>query len=231
VSGAPALPTGTLPAAPPALAGRVVAVTGASSGLGRSLVELCLAEGASVAGFARRPVEGVAPGARFLGRRGDVTHPGEAERWLDDVEREAGALDVLVNAAGVLADDLSLCLAVHVHAPARLIAHVAPRMARRGRGSIVNVTSDLSRVAAPRHWAYAASKAALNSLTLSVAARLLGTGVRVNGLHPGRIRTPMNPGGTDEPDVVWAMFLTLAGRDDGPTGRFFGPDGELPWFR
>jgi NAD(P)-dependent dehydrogenase (short-subunit alcohol dehydrogenase family) len=224
------LPTAALPPGLPSLAERVVAITGASSGIGRSLVDLCLGEGAVVAAFARRPVEGVTPGARFLGTRGDVTRVGEAERWLDETERAAGAIDVLINNAGTLHGDLAACFAVNVLAPARLMDRVAPGMARRGRGWIVNITSDLSRLAAPKLAAYAASKAALNSLTQSWAARLAPTGVRVNGLHPGHIKTAMNPLGPDAPETAWPMFLTLVTcAADGPTGRFFGPDGELPW--
>ena len=80
---------------------------------------------------------------------------------------------MLINNAGVLGDerDLAACFAVNVFAPHRAMELALAGMASRRRGWIVNITSDLARVAAPRHVAYAASKAALNSLTASWAAR------------------------------------------------------------
>jgi NAD(P)-dependent dehydrogenase (short-subunit alcohol dehydrogenase family) len=225
------LATSALPRGAPALAGKVVAITGASAGLGRSLVDLCLAEGAFVSGLARRPVTGLAPDARFLGWQGDVRDAAEVGRWLDELGRAAGAPDALINNAATLGtdDDLDATFALNVVAPHLLIARVTRPMVARRRGWIINVTSDLARGAAPKQLGYAASKAALNSLTLSWAARLAQHGVRINALHPGWLKTELNPGGPHPPSTAWPMALTLLTCEPRVTGRCFGPDGELPW--
>jgi NAD(P)-dependent dehydrogenase (short-subunit alcohol dehydrogenase family) len=236
----PPLPMATLPPGPPALAGRVVLVTGGSSGLGRSLVDLFLGEGALVSTLSRRPAPGVRAEwqERFVAVQGDLARPGDGAGWLRGILASAGKIDVLVNNAALVdgdvvdgaAADLGRILAVDVIAPHELITLAAEGMRDRRHGRILNITSDLSRRPAPGHLAYAAAKAALNSLTMSWAARLRGTGVLVNALHPGHLRTRMNPAGQLLPEVTWPMVLALCScGSDGPTGRFFTPQGEARW--
>jgi NAD(P)-dependent dehydrogenase (short-subunit alcohol dehydrogenase family) len=231
----PPLPMATLPAGPPALAGRVALITGGSSGLGRSLVDLFLGEGALVSVLARRPVAGVRAEwqDRFIGVEGDLARPADGAGWVRRVLDAAGRIDVLINNAALIdgdGADLRQILAVDAAAAHELIALTAEGMRARRHGRIVNITSDLSLLPAPRHIAYAAAKAALNSLTMSWSARLRGTGVLVNALHPGHLRTRMNPAGTLSPEVTWPMVLALVTcGSDGPTGRFFTHLGEARW--
>jgi len=237
------LPISPLEGGPPMLPDRVVLVTGGSSGLGRSLVDLCLDEGARVATLARRPVEGVPPDAapRLAATTGDLSVPGVAEAWVEDVLARWGRIDALINNAAIadgdpvdgVPADLTRVLAVNVVAAAELIRLVVEPMRRVGRGRIINVTSDLSVVPAPAGLAgYAASKAALNSVTSTLAALLRSHGILVNALFPGHFRSRLDPTATASPRIAWPMTLSLLTcGDDGPSGRFFSDRGELAWFR
>jgi 3-oxoacyl-[acyl-carrier protein] reductase len=163
--------------------GRTALVTGGSRGIGRAVV------------------------ARFelLGAR--VLAPTHAELDLADaaaVEAYAAALDepvdVLVNNAGInpLAgideltdDDLEETLAVNLTAPLRLCRALAPRMAARGYGRIVNVSSVWTVVGKARRLPYTVSKTGLNGLTRSLAVELAPRGVLVNAVAPGIVATEL----------------------------------------
>lgn len=163
--------------------GRVALVTGGSRGIGRAVV------------------------ARFgqLGAR--VLAPTHAELDLADavaVEAYAAALDesvdILVNNAGVnplggideLADEvLEKTLAVNLTAPLRLCRALAPGMAARGYGRVVNVSSVWSVVAKQRRLPYMVSKTGLNGLTRSLAVELAPHGVLVNAVAPGIVATDL----------------------------------------
>jgi len=188
------------------LEGRRALVTGATSGIGRATAEALAAEGAHVlvSGRDERRGADVLASIRGVG--------GEAEFAIADLSSspqvralaaEAGVLDILVNNAAVfplspteeLADEtFDEIFAVNVRAPFLLVAAIAPRMAARGRGVIVNLTSVASELGQVALSAYGASKAALGLLTKAWSAEYATAGVRVNAVMPGITRTP----GTEE---------------------------------
>jgi NAD(P)-dependent dehydrogenase (short-subunit alcohol dehydrogenase family) len=188
-----------------------VLVTGGSRGLGRALGEELAARGAKVVLVAR---EAAALEEAVAGIRG---RGGEAHGIVADVgDREAtyaiagqaatavGEIDWLINNASTLGpvplrllldtdcEDLSQALAVNLVGPFRLTKALVGPMVLRGRGTVLNVSSDASVEAYERWGAYGASKAALDHLTRTWAAELAGTGVRVLAVDPGEMNTRMH---------------------------------------
>lgn len=190
------------------LQGRVALVTGGSRGLGRAMVLGLARAGADVVIASRRleACERVADEVRTLGRQALAVsaHAGQPESLdglLDATWARFGRLDILVNNAGtnpVTAGLSALTPAlfrkvfeVNTQGPWYLASRAAPRMARHGGGSIVNVISVAGLKPPAYQGFYAASKAALHALTQVMAAEWAPLGVRVNALAPGAYRSDM----------------------------------------
>ncbi|MGV9246185.1 SDR family NAD(P)-dependent oxidoreductase [Streptomyces sp. NPDC003710] len=209
------------------LSGRVALVTGATSGIGAATAELLAERGAHVLVAGRNPARGesVVAGIRDRGGKADFVAAdlGEPEsvRQLagEAVGLGGGSVDILVNNAGIFPfsqteqtthGDMDAVYGLNVMAPYQLVAALAPAMAERGRGAIVNV----STVAAARGFAglglYGSSKAALDLLTKAWAAEFGPRGVRINGVAPGPTRTEGTAGMGDDLDALAA---------DAPAGR------------
>lgn len=173
-------------------AGRVAVVTGGTRGVGAAIADALEGAGAAVARVGRS-----AP--RF---RCDVTRPEEVERLRAQVEAQLGPAQVVVNAAGVFGplerigeDDPRAwveTLEVDLVAPYLVCRAFLQPMLEAGFGRIVNLTSAASlHPPGPNGSAYATAKAGLNQLTRHLAARLDGTGVTANVIHPGDVKTEM----------------------------------------
>jgi 2-deoxy-D-gluconate 3-dehydrogenase len=187
------------------LAGRVALVTGASRGIGRAVALALGAAGAAVACCARSAdqVNATAAairagGGRAQGIRLDVTRRAEIERAVSEAAALLGVPDVLVNNAGIILEKKSVevtdeewedVLATNLTSMFRLARAVAPGMIERRRGKIINVGSMYGRIGVPRYAAYCASKAAVESLTRSLAAEWARHGIQVNCLAPGYMNT------------------------------------------
>jgi NAD(P)-dependent dehydrogenase (short-subunit alcohol dehydrogenase family) len=187
-------------------AGRTALVTGGNSGIGRSVATQLAARGAHVVISGRDAVRGqeVVDQLRAAGGTADFVQADLAE--LDSVrslakqaiELGGGHVDVLVNNAGIFPfgptaevpdTDFDAVYAVNVRAPFYLVAELAPLMAARGSGAIVNVTTVVAYVGMAGMAAYGSSKAAVELLTRSWAAEFGAAGVRVNAVSPGPTRT------------------------------------------
>jgi NAD(P)-dependent dehydrogenase (short-subunit alcohol dehydrogenase family) len=180
-----------------------VIVTGATRGIGRATVEAILKRGGKVVAVARdaealRALEGSAPD-RVRGVAADLADvagvPALAERAIEAF----GSVDGLVNCAGIARyervediglDSIEAQLRVNVIAPLLLSQAVAEHLRDRG-GAIVNVSSTLSEHVAESTVVYAATKAALNTLTKGLALELAPAGIRVNAVLPGGVETDM----------------------------------------
>ena len=192
-----------------ALAGRVVLVTGASSGIGESLARYCASIGCKVVLVARREEELerickdiTASGGTASYVVADLSDYEACDRAVTTAVERHGRVDVLVNNAGrsirrPLTEsldrfhDLERVMQINFFAPARLIRAVLPGMSARREGTIVNVLSAGAGMASPRFGAYTASKAALGQLADTLAAEHLHEGVRVVNAYLGWVRTPM----------------------------------------
>jgi NAD(P)-dependent dehydrogenase (short-subunit alcohol dehydrogenase family) len=200
--------------------GRVVIVTGAGAGIGAAVAAGLSEAGARVFGLDLRYDSPELPYRALIY---DVTDDRALEAALDAVMEVHGALDGLVNAAGVSlpGDDVYSrerfleTTSVNTLAPLRLSWMAAQKMkAPPGRGgSIVNVTSLGAHLGFPDNPAYQASKAALGQLTRAMAADFAAWGVRVNSVCPGYVRTAMTQGSYDDPSANAARSSrTMLGR-------------------
>jgi len=194
--------------------GRVVLVTGASSGIGRDTARAFAARGATVVAVARR--EGLlqtliedcrrdAPASSYLA--GDLGGRGFAEEIIADTVARHGRLDVLVNNAAVPKHkhvlklepgEAEAVLRINFLSPLWTTLAALPVMLRRGGGVIVNVSSFAAKVTPPREAIYAASKAALNAFSEGLWHDLAGTNIHVALVNPGPIDTEIWQKG-DEP--------------------------------
>jgi NAD(P)-dependent dehydrogenase (short-subunit alcohol dehydrogenase family) len=188
------------------LAGTVALVTGASSGIGKATALSLAGRGAHVLAGGRDAGrgEGVVSAIRASGGKADflaveLASAGSA-RELARLALEAGGgqVDILVNNAGVFPagptqgtteEDIDRVFAVNVKVPFVLVAQLAPAMAARGKGAIVNVGTMAAEFGIAGMALYGASKAALNLLTKAWAAEFGPSGVRVNAVNPGPTRT------------------------------------------
>jgi NAD(P)-dependent dehydrogenase (short-subunit alcohol dehydrogenase family) len=197
---------------------RTALVTGGTHGIGRAIVERFLAEGARVATVARETGEDLPPEVAFLPF--DLADPSGLAELVARVEQAIGPLDILVNNAGIWRDTPSLgldpgdwqqVLAVNLTAPVLLATAVAPGMAARGYGRIVNITSIHGRFAAEAALAYAAAKAGLEQATRNLAVDLAQRGILVNAVAPGFISTRLSVvDGVHERDTDWYQSVYVA---------------------
>lgn len=202
---------------------KVILVTGGAQGLGEAVCRHMAGRGWRVAA-ADINAEGarmvaVACARDTVGAFPVVVDLGTPEgpvRMVEETVREAGRIDVLVNCAAaapaegfleMTAAAWETALAVNVRAVALATAAAAREMAKQGGGRIVNITSAAARMALPNYAAYAATKAAVDSLTRSAAVALARDGIRVNSLSPGMMDTPLQMR-TEE------TFCRLQGRGD-----------------
>lgn len=183
------------------LTGRTALVTGATAGIGRAVALQLAARGADVLVHGRDPERAAEVVQEITDQGGTARFVAADLTVAEDVlalAATAGDVDILVNNAGIYVftstpdtspDSFDRHIAINTRAPYLLVGALAPGMAKRGHGSIVSVTSTAATSPAPVGTAYGASKAAVELLTRSWATEFGPSGVRVNGVSPGPVRT------------------------------------------
>ncbi|MBB2900545.1 3-oxoacyl-[acyl-carrier protein] reductase [Kineococcus radiotolerans] len=197
------------------VAGRVVVVTGAGRGIGRTLAHRFVAEGSRVVGFDRA----FEPDGGFEEVACDVTDPASVAAAVEAVVQRWGTIDVLVNNAGVNVDgrvaDLTWdgwrrCFDVNVGGVFLVSQAVAEVMKRARRGRILNAASFAAIVPSVGSAAYAASKAAVVQFTRVLASELGPWDVTVNAYAPGMVPTAMNGFADLPPERADELLDTLS---------------------
>ena len=212
--------------------GKTIIVTGATSGIGREAAEEFGREGGSVvlvgrqeSALAESAAAVRAAGGQAATCSADLTADEAPARIVETALKAFGHIDVLVNAAGVIAsgaleattDEIwDTMMAVNLRAPFRLMRAAAPHLTAR-KGSIVNVSSVNGLRSFPNVLAYCVSKAGMDHLTRCAAIEMAPAGVRVNAVNPGVTVTNLHRrSGMDE--AKYAAFLERS-KETHPLGR------------
>jgi NAD(P)-dependent dehydrogenase (short-subunit alcohol dehydrogenase family) len=227
------------------LTGKIALVTGASKGIGAAIALGYAEAGAHVALAARdaEKLEAVAGQIQAAGGSCsvhplDVTEHTAVARTIDAIVEEHGRLDILCNNAGVIdaghvadvpPERMAAVFAVNVFGLYAGCHAALPHMRDAGYGRIVNMGSGSAYTCTPGEAVYSSSKAAVHVLTVALAREVRESGILVNAMSPGDIRTDMNPHAVTEaveavPTALWLASLP----DDGPSGRFFRFMEEIP---
>jgi NAD(P)-dependent dehydrogenase (short-subunit alcohol dehydrogenase family) len=193
------------------LHGKVVAITGAGSGIGRALAIHCARLGSRLAisdvndaGLAETETKCRAASAEVHCAHVDVADRAAIYAWADDVQRAFGGADVIVNNAGVSLsqtiaemrdEDFHWLMNVNFWGVVHGTRAFLPQLRARAEGHVVNVSSVFGLIAVPTQAAYNASKFAVRGFTEALRMELAGTTVRATCVHPGGIKTNIVRGG------------------------------------
>jgi len=187
------------------LSGKVVIVTGGSRGIGRAIVELFAAEGADVTFFYRSDTDAAqatveASAGRAVAEQVDVCDSAAVAEAVERVAERCERIDVLVNNAGIIRDnllaflddeDVRSVLDTNVGGVFNVTRAVVPYMVSQRAGKIINMSSVAGEKGGRGQTNYAASKGAINAMTRALAAELAPRGIMVNAVAPGVIETEM----------------------------------------
>ena len=198
----------------------IVLITGGSRGIGAAVAQLAAARGYDIAVSYRSEREAAErvvaacrmSGANALACQGDVASEADVVRLFDEIESSLGQLSHVINNAGITgrssrldaapADVIRTCIDVNVTGAILVAREAARRLSTRHGGpggSIVNISSVAATIGSPGEYVwYAASKGAIDALTLGLAKELATEGVRVNAVSPGLVETEIHARSTGD---------------------------------
>ena len=199
------------------ISGKVIVITGASSGLGEAAARLLAAEGAAVVLGARR-VDRVrsladelsANGAKALALATDVTNPEEVKALVDAAVHQFGQIDVMINNAGLMPhsplerlkiEDWNRTIDVNIKGVLYGIAAALPHMQRQKSGHIINVSSVAGHLVRPGGAVYSATKHAVRVISEGLRQEVKPYNIRSTIISPGAVATEL-PDSVTEPDVA-----------------------------
>jgi NAD(P)-dependent dehydrogenase (short-subunit alcohol dehydrogenase family) len=222
------------------LAGKVALITGADSGIGRAVAALFAREGADVAilylcehddaAMTKQIVEG--DGRRAITIAGDVGDKQFCERAVEETVRTLGRLDILVNNAAeqhpdkeitdITEEQLKRTFQTNIFGYFFMVQAARPHL--KEGSAIINCTSVTMYQGSKELLDYSATKGAITAFTRSLSENLVDKGIRVNGVAPGPIWTPLNPSGGSSPEKLENFG------EDVPMGRPGQPNEVAPSF-
>lgn len=188
--------------------GKKALITGGARGIGKEIVTAFLNEGASVYFIDLQESEfmseyeklAAAAGQSVVFKQGNVSDEEEITAVVDEIVKESGGIDVLVNNAGITRDNLFFrmsakewndVLSINLSSAFYISKVIARQMAKQKSGSIINIASIVGVIGNAGQANYSASKAGMIGLTKSLAREIGSRGVRVNAVAPGFIKTAM----------------------------------------
>jgi NAD(P)-dependent dehydrogenase (short-subunit alcohol dehydrogenase family) len=207
------------------LSGLAAVVTGGGSGIGLATARLLAFRGAKVA------VLDLKPGTEFIALTADVTDDASVRLAVEMAAEQLGGIDILVNNAGIGAtgtvadnpdDQWHQVFDVNVVGMVRVTRAALPYLRASGHAAIVNLCSIAATAGLPQRALYSATKGAVLSLTLAMAADHVHEGIRVNCVNPGTVDTPWVARLLDQADDPAAERAALEARQ--PTGRLVSAD-------
>lgn len=204
--------------------GKVAFITGAGSGIGRATAQLLASQGAKVAAADLRAETAgetaaaiVAAGGKAIGVGVNVSNKAEVSAAVARTVQEFGALDILINCAGIYPRALVVdieesqwdqVIGTHLKGTFLCCQAALKQMIRQQSGRIVNIVSGIAINGARRGSAYSAAKGGIMSFTKSLALEVREHGIMVNALSPGPTRTPMSSWGSAKPgDASYAEMI------------------------
>lgn len=214
------------------LKGKKALITGGSRGIGREIVLAYLNEGATVYyvdiaqgdSFDEYQKLAAANGCKIVYKSGNVTDENAVNAIVDEMAKDEGSIDIVVNNAGITRDGLLMrmstqdwddVLNINLKSAFLVSRAVIRQMIRQRSGSIINMASIVGIIGNPGQFNYCASKAGMIGLTKSLAKEVGGKNVRVNAIAPGFITSPM----TDKLNETQKKVML----DQIPAGRFGEP--------
>ena len=224
------------------LEGKVVIVTGSTSGIGIGIARLCAKEGAKVVICGRREEKGLAVVNRIAEEGGeawfhkmDITSTESIESLFADVKEHFGKIDVLVNNAGITRDNLFLrmnsadwnaVINTNLTGVYNVSKPVVKLMMKQRSGNIINMSSIVGVMGNAGQANYSAAKAGLIGMTKSLAKELASRNIRVNAIAPGFINTDMTKGLDPEKFAEHIPLKRLGEPEDiAKTAKFLAVDG------
>jgi len=215
---------------------KIILVTGGSSGIGKACALAFSRAGAIVTIVADINQEGLDQTVAEMEGEGlsirlDVSKPDQVKNLIDEVVKKYGRIDCAVNNAGVegtlapttecTEENWDKVLSINLKGIWLCMKYEIPQMLKQGSGSIVNMSSVLGLVGLPGYPAYVASKHGVVGLTKTAALEFAKTGIRINAVCPGAVRTPlMNRMIKDNPGVISEELLVSLE----PIGRVATPE-------
>jgi NAD(P)-dependent dehydrogenase (short-subunit alcohol dehydrogenase family) len=192
------------------MSGKTILISGAASGIGRSIAEAFIADGAQVHicdASSNTIAEFLEANPSATATHADVSSTADVDRVFADFSEQYGELDILINNAGisgpsaavedVATDAWDQCLAVNLSGAFYMTKHAVPLLKRAGGGSIINMSSSAGLFGTPMRSPYAASKWGLIGLTKTWAMELGPHNIRVNAVCPGCVSGPRIDGVID----------------------------------